>query len=153
MLLVVSIRQAKSRRKVWAIRNHPPNPEKFSKPRSSYQSIWKHHKDPHLLVHDSRNQCSGNRKTLRGHPPYKPVKSDDTIDSITLTGKKLEKSVKERQTGTGIPSRSALIIPQPFGLISMCCLASSYTQRTRTHFAVLDLVHGKYQNLSNGCRI
>ena len=41
VLIVVCIRQAKSRRKVWAVRNHPPNPEKISKPRSSYQSIWK----------------------------------------------------------------------------------------------------------------
>ena len=96
---------------------------------------------------------SGNGETLWGHPPSKPVQSDDTIDSIALTGKKLEKSVKGRQTGTGIPSRSALIIPQPFGLISMCCLASSYTQRTRRHFAVLDLAHGTYQNLGNGFRI
>lgn len=29
MLIAVSIRQAKYRRKVWTIRNHPPNPKKI----------------------------------------------------------------------------------------------------------------------------
>ena len=151
-----------SRRKVWAIRNHAPNPKKVKSQGVVLNPSGNKSQGPspcrpcHLLVHNSYELIlaqSGKGETHQGQPSYKPVKSDETMDFITLTGKKLERSVEGRQTGTGTPPHSTLIIQWVFGLISMFCWVSLCTQRTRRHFAILDLVHGKYQNLSNWFRI
>lgn len=147
-LIVVSISQAKPGRRFWAVRNDPPNPKKISRSGSICHYIWK-------WTRTSTYKCvtAGSPRTKGSPSGVNLVTNLWTLFMFYDPDKPRTWDVSWMKARAGLSPLSTVIILYTV-LSNLHTLFNFFLDPEDTgHFVTLDLVYGKYQNLSNWFRI